>query len=133
MEEVSKGLSSGGHSATVLQSVTSLHTKITAGTAEEREAATKLLWAQLGQDSVLASQAAADLLGILVRSGQLEAGATISQLLACLSHGLEYSGLVPGLGAALCHQARLAIARHGGYRPGQYRISSHQHPFISVP
>ena len=132
MEEVSKGLSSSSHSATVLQSVTSLHTKISAGTAEEKEAATKLLWAQLGQDSVLASQAAADLLGILVRSGQLEAGAAISQLLACLSHGLEYSGLVPGLGAALCHQARLAIARPGGYRPGQYRISSHQHPFISV-
>ena len=134
MEEITRGLTSKtSHSSSVLQAMTSLQTKIRAGSEEEREAGIKMLWTQLGNaDSVLVCRASADLLSGLVRSGDIEPGATITQLLACLSHGMEYTGLVPALGSSLCLQAEAAIARSGGQYPNLYSISSRQHPFVSV-
>ena len=134
MEEITRGLTSKTrHSSSVLQAMTSLHTKIRAGSEEEKEAGIKMLWTQLGNaDSVLVCRASADLLSSLVSSGDLEPGATITQLLACLSHGMEYTGLVPALGSSLCLQAEAAIARSGGRYPDLYSISSRQHPFVSV-
>lgn len=134
MEEITRGLTSKTrHSSSVLQAVTSLHTKIRTGSEEEKEAGIKVLWAQLGNpDSVLVCRASADLLAGLVTSGDLEPGATITQLLACLSHGMEYTGLIPALGSSLCLQAEAAIARSGGRYPDLYSISSRQHPFVSV-
>ena len=134
MEEITRGLTSKTrHSSSVLQAMTSLHTKIRTGSEEEKEAGIKVLWTQLGNpDSVLVCRASADLLTGLVRSGDLEPGATITQLLACLSQGMEYCGLIPALGSSLCLQAEAAIARAGGRYPDLYSISSKQHPLVSV-
>ena len=134
MDEIARGLTSKTlHSSSVLQVMTSLHTKIKAGTPREREAGLKLLWTGLGRtDSLLVCRASADLLSVLVRSRDLEAGATITQLLASLSHGVEVTGLVPALGNILCHQAEAAMEISGGRYTDLYCISSRQHPFISV-
>ena len=132
MEEISRSLSCGTvHSSSVLQTISNLYTRIKTGSDEDREAGVKLVWSQLGSDSVLVSQAAAELLSVLVKSGQLDTSSTITQLLSCLSHGMEYTGIVPALGQILCHLTQVLVSKHGNY-PDIYSISSSQHPFISV-
>ena len=134
MGEANKAIGSdmNNHSSTVLQAIGNLYTKIKSGSEDDREAGLKLMWSQLGsQDSVLVCQASADLISVLVRSGSLEANSCITQLLACLSHGMEYSGILPALGQVLCHQMETLVRKHGHYPP-IYSISSSQHPFISV-
>ena len=133
MEEIIRGLESRTcHSSTVLQVVSSLYTKIKTGAGDDRDAGVKLVWQHLGSESVLVSQACGDLVTLLVKTGLLDTGSTITQLLSCLSQGLEYTGIIPTLGAVLCHQAQCLISRHGQYPPDTYMISSHQHPLISV-
>ena len=97
MGEANKAIGSdmNNHSSTVLQAIGNLYTKIKSGSEDDREAGLKLMWSQLGsQDSVLVCQASADLISVLVRSGSLEANSCITQLLACLSHGMECSGIL---------------------------------------
>ena len=128
MEEIKRSLRSESSSSLKLEAVTSLHSRIVSGPDQE---ALKLVWSQLGSEDCVTCQACADLLTLLVRAGRLEVGATITQLLACLSQGMEYSGIVPALGDLIILQASRQISQTGEFRQS-YSISSFQHPLLSV-
>ena len=127
MEEIKRSLSSSSDSSSKLAAVSNLYSKILAGSEPEQEAAVRLLWSQLGSGDILTSQACADLLVVLVRAGKAGLSSSITQLLACLSQGQQYSGLVPALGQLVILQYR----RQGGQQQ-VYSISSSQHPLLSV-
>ena len=129
MEEIKRSLSSRSSSSLKLEAVASLHSRIVSG--PDQEAALKLLWSQLGSEDCVTCQACGDLVTLLVRTGKLELGTTITQLLACLSQGMEYSGLVPALGELIILQASRQISQTGQFRQS-YSISSSQHPLLSV-
>ena len=129
MEEIKRSLSSSCSSSSKLEAVSNLYSKIMTGSQPEQEAAVKVVWSQLGSGDSLTSQACADLLVVLVRAGRLELGPSITQLLACLSQGQPYCGLVPALG----HLVLLQHSRQAGQpRQQTYSISSSQHPLLSV-
>lgn len=90
----------------------------------------KLVWEMLGSESVVTSQACSDVLVNLVLRGHLDIGATVTGLLASLSHGHSVQGIIPALGRILAHQVMLMSSK-GEYKC-PYGISSCQHPFVSV-
>ena len=129
MEEIKRSLASSCSSSSKLEAVSHLYSKIMSGSEPEQEAAVKVVWTHLGSGDSLTSQACADLLVVLVKAARLELGPTITQLLACLSQGQPYSGLVPALG----HLVLLQYRRQAGQARQQvYSISSSQHPLLSV-
>jgi len=130
MEDLKRSLSVGTNSSTVLQSAGKLLSSVIS-TSGETEEALQLVWTMLGSSSVLTGQAVSDIITSLVTDGKLEVGATTIQLLASLSHGMEFTGIIPSLGNILCHQVELMVAKTGYYK-NPYAISSSQHPFISV-
>ena len=129
MEEIKRSLATGSSSSIKLEAVTSLYSRILTG--PDQEAALKLVWTGLRSEDCLTCQASADLLIVLVRTEKLEIGSTITQLLACLSQGMEYSGLVPALGELIILQAARQIRQTGEFRQS-YSISSSQHPLLAV-
>ena len=134
MDDISRVLSSGSsHSSSILQVISNLYTKIKTGDDTEREAGVKLVWSGLGSEHVLVSRACADLITSMVRTGAMDTGGTVTQLLGCLGQGMVTTGIVPALGQVLCHQAHCVMSGNGGQYPEHpYLISSAQHPFISV-
>jgi len=130
MEDLKRSLTVGVNSSNVLQSSGKLLHSVMSSGAESEEAL-QLIWSMLGSSSVLTGQACSDVITKLVLEGKLEVSATTTQLLASLSHGMEYTGIIPALGNIVCHQAELIIAKTGEYK-NPYAISSSQHPFISV-
>ena len=130
MEEIKRSLASGGGSSSKLEAVSSLYSKILAGSEAEKEAAVAVLWAHLGSADSLTSQACADLLVVLVAAGRLGLSSSITQLLACLSQGQQYSGLVPALGQLIILQYSSQSSQ--SRQQQVYRISSSQHPLLSV-
>eukprot|EP00092_Neocalanus_flemingeri_P036633 GFUD01039886.1.p1 GENE.GFUD01039886.1~~GFUD01039886.1.p1 ORF type:complete len:1196 (+),score=396.15 GFUD01039886.1:57-3644(+) len=130
MEDLKRSLSAGTNSSTVLQSAGKLLSSVVSSNGETEEDL-QLVWVMLGSSSVLTGQACSDIITSLVVAGKLEVGATIVQLLASLSHGMEFTGIIPALGNILCHQVEVIVAKTGEYK-NPYAISSSQHPFISV-
>jgi len=130
MEDLKRSLSAGINSSTVLQSSGKLLSSVISSNVETEEAL-QLVWSMLGSSSVLTGQACSDIITSLVVRGKLEVGATTTQLLASLSHGMEFTGIIPALGNIICHQVELMVAKTGKYK-NPYAISSSQHPFISV-
>ena len=129
MEEIKRSLTSSCGSSSKLEAVSHLYSKIVTGNEAEQEAGLKVVWSHLGSGDCLTSQACADLVVVLTRAGRLEVSSTITQLLACLSQGQQYSGLVPALGQLLILQYR---RQTGQTKQQHYSISSSQHPLLSV-
>ena len=56
------------------------------------------MWSMLGSSSVLTAQVVSDIITSLVVRWKVEFGATSTQLLASLSHGIELTGIIPAHG-----------------------------------
>ena len=126
MEELQRVFSSG-QSNEVLRGVDRLHALLLSKDSKEEKEAEVLLWSALGSPHPSTAQALACLVVTLVEEGKLVLPHTISRLLASLSHGLPYTGIVAALGSLLQLQAVTAEAF-----TSPYAISARQHPFISV-
>ena len=124
MEEIKRSLSSSCGSSSKLAAVSHLYSKITAGSEAEQETALAVMWSSLGSGDCLTSQACADLLVRLVEAGKVGLSSSITQLLACLSQGQQYSGLVPALGHLLILQFRGQTSQTSQTRQLGYSISS---------
>ena len=123
MEELQR-IFGGGQSSEVLRGVDRLHALLLSKDGKEAEA---LLWSALGSPHPSTAQALACLVVALVEEGKLVLPHTISRLLASLSHGLPYTGIVAALGSLLQLQANAVKSF-----TSPYAISARQHPFISV-
>ena len=123
MEELQR-IFGGGQSSEVLRGVDRLHALLLSKDGKEAEA---LLWSALGSPHPSTAQALACLVVALVEEGKLVLPHTISRLLASLSHGLPYTGIVAALGNLLQLQANAVKSF-----TSPYAISARQHPFISV-
>lgn len=135
MEDVRQGLGSG-RGGEALQTETRilrllLSRKDTAKPGEEMEEL-KVAWDMLGSAQLVSAQSSAHLLATLVEAGLLDSSQTITQLLASLSHGTSFQGIVPALGQILTLQIESCLKKNGGTYVCPYAISSSQHPFISV-
>ena len=118
---------SSGQSSEVLRGVDRLHALLLSKDSKEEKEAEVLLWSALGSPHPSTAQALACLVVALVEEGKLVLPHTISRLLASLSHGLPYTGIVAALGSLLQLQAGTAESF-----TSPYAISARQHPFISV-
>ena len=126
MEELQR-VFSNGQSSEVLRGVDRLHALLLSKDSKEEKEAEALLWSALGSPNPSTAQALACLVVALVEEGKLVLPHTISRLLASLSHGLPYTGIVAALGSLLQLQADTAESF-----TSPYAISARQHPFISV-
>jgi len=132
MEDLKRSLLAGSNSAIVLQAASKLLSSASSPTnSDDIEEALKVVWSMIGSGSALTAQACSDVITHLVKNGKLEIGTTVTQLLASLSHGMEFHGIVPALGNIICYQSEVIFERKGEYQ-NPYAISSSQHPFISV-
>ena len=133
MDEVRRLLASGRPSEALrgadrLKSLVMAGSEPHGGKGEKEGEDMALLWSSLGSSHPATAQTCGLVICQLVEQGRLALPSTTTRLLATLSHGHSYSGILPALGRLLVLQAQAAT----GPFTSPYAISATQHPFICV-
>jgi len=133
MDDVRRLLASGRPSEALrgadrLKSLVMAGSEPHGGKGEKEGEEMALLWSSLGSSHPATAQTCGIVICQLVEQGRLALPSTTTRLLATLSHGHSYSGILPALGRLLVLQAQAATCPF----TSPYAISATQHPFICV-
>ena len=94
------------HRLTIFQKVLSYVISVEGQTEEHL----RLVCSTLRSSSVFMWKVVSDILtSLVVVGGKLEVWATTNQLLASLSHGMKFTGIIPALGSIICHHVQLHL------------------------